>query len=1377
MKRSQDIFQTVKTEGALLPPDLLRRIIEGDRDLQGLLPEDYHLVKSERINEAATRAWNRLQGVWQGFKDAIDKLPESEIGTSLTRERWLLILFQELGYGRLTTSKAYEIGGKTYPISHEWQSSPIHLVSFRQELDKRTPGRAGAARVSPHSLVQEFLSRSENHLWGFVSNGLNLRLLRDNVSMTRQAYIEFDLQAMMDSEAYSDFFLLFLICHQSRVEVPEGKSPEHCWLEKWYHAAAQQGVRALEQLRDGVQKAIEALGGGFLAYPGNAELREKLRSGALGTQDFYRQVLRLVYRLLFLFVAEDRELLLDPESPVEKRRLYNDHYSTLRLRRLAGKTRGTRHPDLWRALRLVLSKLHNGCPELALPALGSYLFSADATPDLNEQDIANVDLLKAFRSLAFTIDRNILRSINYRNMGPEELGSVYESLLEMHPEIHIDASNPGDRFRLTVVAGSERKTTGSYYTPTSLVNCLLDTALNPVLDEASRKSDSEKTLLALKICDPACGSGHFLIAAAHRLAKRLASIRAGEEEPAPEHYQRALRDVISHCIYGVDINPMSVELCKVNLWLEAIEPGKPLAFLDHHIKCGNSLLGTTPVLLREGITDDAFNPIEGDDKEFCSYYRKQNKKERQTGQAKLLAHDAMPWERLGNLPAAMMQLDRINDATLDGVAAKEKRYADYVKSAGYEYCKLWADAWCAAFVWKKNREFPYPITEEVFRRIERNPHTIPDWMKEEIKRLAKEYQFFHWHIEFPEVFHLLTEIDRDSQNGWKGGFDCVMGNPPWERIKLQEKEWFAQRAPEIANAPNAAQRKRMIENLNNTNAALYNAYHADLRKANGESCLVRDSGRFPLCGRGDVNTYTIFAELKRDLLNSNGRVGCIVPSGIATDDTTKFFFQDLMDTNSLASLYDFENSRGLFPGVHRSYKFCLLTLGGKSKQVKAGTDFVFFAHGVEDLSEKERHFTLTAEEIALLNPNTRTCPIFRSKKDAELTKYIYRRVPVLIKEARDGRPEENPWGIKFSTMFHMTNDSHLFRTREELETEGFVLKGNVFEKGEEKYLPLYEGKMIWQLDHRAASVDYKGALVQGRHDSVSTEVFQYKDYEFVAMPRMWINLLDTRQRIENHSNSLISFRDITNSESERTNIFTIIPNVAAGNNLPLITSLVGDSLLKIIFVAEITTFVSDFISRLKLGGNHMNFFLLKQLLHFSPQRYELKSQVNTNDINLNLIIFRTIELIYTAIDLEPFALDCGYNGPPFIWDEERRFMMRAELDALYFHLYLGDVNEWRSKGAEELLKYFHTPRDAVAYIMETFPIVKRKDEQKYGSYRTKETILEIYDEMAEAMLTGKPYQTRLDPPPGPPVDEEGNFIPLAKWDKDNWPRHVHRAKD
>ncbi|HEV58960.1 MAG TPA: type II DNA modification enzyme, partial [Phycisphaerales bacterium] len=439
----RNIFTTIKTEGGLLPADLLVRIAEGDPAVEGLTPEAYHLAKSERLNEAANRAWNRLKGAWEGFKAASQALPESDAGTTLTRERWLLILFQELGYGRLTTRKAYEIEGKTYPISHEWQATPIHLVSFRQELDRRTPGARGASRVSPHSLVQELLNRGENLLWGFVSNGLVLRLLRDNVSLTRQAYVEFDLQAMMDSEAYSDFFLLFLLCHQSRVEVPEGKTPEHCWLERWYNTSLREGTRVLDRLRDGVEQAIQALGGGFLAHPANQALRERLRSGDLTTQDYYRQVLRVVYRLLFLFVAEDRDLLLLPAEGdaalAAARELYIRHYSTQRLRRLAERRRSARHADLYRALRLVFGKLHTGCPELALPALGSFLFSPQSTPDLSDADIANADLLEAVRNLTFTVEGSVRRWGDYRNLRPGELGSGYESLLEMHPDVNLDA--------------------------------------------------------------------------------------------------------------------------------------------------------------------------------------------------------------------------------------------------------------------------------------------------------------------------------------------------------------------------------------------------------------------------------------------------------------------------------------------------------------------------------------------------------------------------------------------------------------------------------------------------------------------------------------------------------------------------------------------------------------------------------------------------------------------------------------------------------------------------------------------------------------------------------------------------------------------------
>ncbi|MDD4027395.1 MAG: N-6 DNA methylase, partial [Candidatus Shapirobacteria bacterium] len=560
------MFNNVRTEGAILPPELLQRLVSGDTTLEGLKPTDYHLSPGERLNEAATSAWNRMTGIWKTYKDIIDRLPEEAIGTTETRERWLLPLFQELGYGRLQTQRSIEIDSKLYPISHKAvEPIAVHLVSFKWDLDKRPNTHHSPLtshhlpKSSPHSLTQEFLNRSKEHLWGFLSNGYKLRILRDNISLTRTAYVEFDLQAMMDNDAYSDFFLLYLLCHQSRVEVKTDETgrtltPETCWLEKWYNTSITEGVRALDELRNNVQSAIESLGAGFISYPANAALRDKLRDGTLSLQSYYHQVLRQVYRLLFVFVAEDRDLLLPSDVPDATKQVYHKYYSTYRIRELARRKRGTQHSDLWQQLNLLFNSLYDGNVALGLPALGSFLFRAESTQDLADAALANSDLLSTIRFLCYTQKNNIFQPINYRNLGPEELGSVYESLLEMHPDINLEAGF----FKLNIVSGSERKTTGSYYTPSSLVNCLLDSALEPVIENALTPSPSpklgeggmglsspsleivlpspsleivlpspvlgegsgvrayhstkEERILALKICDPACGSGHFLIA-------------------------------------------------------------------------------------------------------------------------------------------------------------------------------------------------------------------------------------------------------------------------------------------------------------------------------------------------------------------------------------------------------------------------------------------------------------------------------------------------------------------------------------------------------------------------------------------------------------------------------------------------------------------------------------------------------------------------------------------------------------------------------------------------------------------------------------------------------------------------------------------------
>ena len=500
---ARSTFTTVKTEGGLLPADLLQRIADG-RDLPGLRAEDYHLLPGERLNEAINRAWNRCLGAWLSFDEQRRALSPTDTGTTLTRERWLLVLFQELGYGRLQVQRGglSAPDGASYPISHLWENTtPIHLVTFRQPLDKRSD-LATQVKRSPHSLMQEFLNRTPAYQWGIIANGLQLRLLRDNASLRRAAYVEFDLEAMMSGELYAEFSLLWLVCHQSRVErqavgsseIGSGEigesdddsdstpdsllpSPSACWLEIWSKQAADQGTRALGALRDGVAEAIQAMGRGFLAYPANTELRRRLQAGELAAQDFYQQLRRLVYRLIFLCVAEDRDLLLLPDAAAATRRRYLDFYSLHRLRSLAASLRGGPHADLYRQLRLLFVLLRQGYPALGLPGLGSTLFSDRATPDLDDLELANRDLLDALRALTFTAENNVRRAVDYRNLDSEELGSVYESLLELHPQVNVAAAT----FTLAGGAGSERKTTGSYYTPTSLVESLLDTALEPVV--------------------------------------------------------------------------------------------------------------------------------------------------------------------------------------------------------------------------------------------------------------------------------------------------------------------------------------------------------------------------------------------------------------------------------------------------------------------------------------------------------------------------------------------------------------------------------------------------------------------------------------------------------------------------------------------------------------------------------------------------------------------------------------------------------------------------------------------------------------------------------------------------------------------------------
>ncbi|MEU8264274.1 DNA methyltransferase [Micromonospora sp. NPDC048999] len=1325
------VFTAVHTIGGLLPADMLVRIAEG-RDVSGAKPADYRVVGSRSVRDDAERHWDYLKSVWQDLRGKLPVAPDAEAPadpTGLAVTQWLEPLFSELGFGRLTalaeTGITSDDGGKTFPITHRWTHVPVHLAPWNAGLDKR-PAAGG---IPPQSMVQECLNRSDAHLWAVITNGRQLRLLRDSNALATASYVEFDLEAIFDGELFSEFVLLYRLLHVSRFEVGEGAAPSTCWLEKWRTEAIAAGTRALDQLRKGVQDAITALGTGFLRHPDNGALRENVDPQAL-----HNALLRLAYRLLFLFVAEDRDALHHPDADEQARERYAAYFSSARLRTQARRRRGTTHSDLYQALRIVLDALGNekGRPELGLPGLGG-LFDHDTVADtpLDDLSLSNEYLLTAVRHLSQVRDPGSRRwrSVDYRNLDAEELGSIYESLLELVPK-----HSAVDRtFELVELAGNTRKTTGSYYTPSSLIECLLDSALDPVIDDAVKRAEQEATaagqpdpsdaivkeLLSLTVCDPACGSGHFLVAAARRIAKRVAAVRERNPEPTVDAVRHALHEVVARCIYGVDINPMAVELAKVSLWMEALEPGKPLSFLDAHVKCGNALIGVTPALLKRGIPDEAFIPTEGDDKKHAKALEKINVEERR-GQSSLfdIEDDAV---KVSNTSFAsnVRRIAGAPSGTLREVREQAEAYARWANSSDYVKALLLADAWCAAFMWIKQADAPRAVTHGIFGALE-DPtgRGASIATRDEIARLRHQYRFFHWHLEFPEVFS-VSEDDHDVSTvaGWAGGFDCLLGNPPWESVELKEQEFFARRHPAIAAVSKADSRKKLIAELRHEpdTLPLYEEYAAAKRAVYAESHFLRRSGRVPLTGQGNLNTYAVFSETARLLLASCGRAGVIVPTGIATDARTQYFFKDLVTNGSIAALYDFENAAPIFPGVHRSFKFSILSLAGHAMREPAAK-FAFFLQDPAELGDAGKSFTLTADEMKLLNPNTGTCPVFRSRRDAEITLRIYRRVPVLIKE---GDPNGNRWGVSVMRMFDTAHDSHLFHTREELESDGWTLTGNVFARGSAKMLPLYEAKMLHHYDHRWATYDENGGI----RDFTLAE---RQDPSAVVLPRYWVAEREVDERLASkhwQRGWLLGWRDICRATDERTMIDSILPRAAAPDGTLLMFpqhSVAG-------LVACLTSQVLDFAARQKVGGTHLKFFTTYQLPVASP------AQLAPHE---RFISDRILELVYTGYDTVPFARDLGDTGGPFRWDEGRRAIIRAELDALIFHLY-------------------GIPRDDVDYIMEAFPIVKRKDESKYGMYRTKELILAEYDRMAPAgvslthpLIEGENYRSTLTPPPG-----------------------------
>lgn len=1287
-------WPSLSLEGNLIAPAMIARIDQRDATEQA--PEDYAVRNGLTIREEISTAFR----VGQSHFDAFAKL---EAPSQDATRRFIVGLFKE-------TFGFHDLAPATAPLAMIASGRvPVVVVPPSETLDRRSPTLSVDRSRSPAFALQDYLNDSEEALWGIVTNGTHLRLMRDNASLTRPAYIEADLAQIFSTEDIASFAALWLIIHRSRFGAADTPATD-CPLERWREAGSREGEAARDRLADQVQIALKVLGSGFLEA--NPDLAAKLKSGEVNLTVWFNELLRLVYRLIFLMVAEDRNLLHPAKSKAEARALYVEGYSLAALRKQCYRAATwDKHHDRYEGIKIVFRALAHGQEALALPALGG-LFAEDRLPHLETARLRNRAFMEALYRLSWLADKAGMVPVNWRAMETEELGSVYESLLELQPQLGDDGKTLVFASEAAEQKGNQRKTTGSYYTPDSLVQALLDTALDPILDKTEAEADDPaKALLKLSVIDPACGSGHFLLAAARRIATRLARIRA-EGTPSLADFRHALRDVARSCIHGVDRNPMAVELTKVALWIETVDPGLPLGFFDAQIRCGDALLGVFDLkVLEDGIPDAAYKPLTGDDKDVAKFYERANK-DAKKGQGTFDFTGGRSDLPTAPLSAEFSDLRDLPEDTVEDVEAKAKAYRSLRKQDAYLRARMGCNLYTAAFLLSKTGEVPRGDSERIV------PTSQDVWLAVgqgkgrklimENAKAATQARALHWPLEFPDIMG-------------RGGFDVVLGNPPWDQIELDPEGFFATTYPEISTANKKSDKDKMIDQLMVDRPTLHAQYEEYCRTIWSLQSFIHGSGRFPTSSYGRLNTAPLFVELSAELICKNGRAGMVVPTSVATDSFNQKLFNKIFEEKRLASLFDFENRERIFPQVYYRVKFCLLTLGREEPEAR----FAFFLTQPGQLADPERSFVLSAEKITAINPNTRTTPVFRSRRDAELTAKIYESVPVFINETKGG--EGNAWGAKFQLMFMMAGASEKFRTASELQSLGLSRSGRLWSQekealtqesgsdatpgissGEtnsdtiaatESFLPLIEAKMVHQFDHRWAGFSDAG------NDATTFGAEKKSDPSFDPDPRYWVSNADVEERLRTVNWSrgwLLGWRDVANVVNERTTISCIFPRSGVGHSEPLMF-LEAELDLWLALCANLNSMTLDFVARQKVGGTHLTYGYIKQFPILAPEFYSAS--------RLEFVKSRALELTYTSHSLTPFARDLGHDGPPFAWDEDRRALLRAELDAFYARAYGLTRDE---------LRYILDPADVKGpdYPSETFRVLKEKEIRQHGEYRT-----------------------------------------------------------
>ena len=1374
-------YTSIHIYGHLLSDDILHNI-ERDNTLIGNRDQDFGMDIS--VSSAIDYVWSSLRNDWNFYKERAgnERLAGRDpYGTRRARDLMERLL-QSLGYKLDRQVANIEVAGTGYDISYTCQElgkMPFIVIGEnistdgsidtldKCSLDYRAKG--GMRKKSAHATMLEYLNATEN-VYGIISNGQILRIIRNSGQLVKLTYIEFDLRRMLEEDKYTEFCLMFRLLHASRFRT---SGDEPCVMERWFNMSIESGNRIRNGLSRAVQTTMETIGNAVLTSKGegNDALRRAFADGTMDAAQLNKELIHFIYRLLFLFIIEERGLVYQiPDSvdaPDYKQQcqwqdIYKKYYAASRLRRLSELSylKQRQYSDLWQGL---MDTFHLFEPDtfgekLGIKPLGGVLFGTETLHWLKQCQVSNRDLLAAFAALnEFTDERQQRVKINYSSLDVEEFGSVYEGILEMRPFVQPGVAASDWQFGF--VGGLDRQSTSSYYTRPDLVQNLIKTTLEPVIKEkmadCATTEEKVKALLNMKVCDAASGSGHIVLAMARTIAWYVCTLRTGEDNPASLDYRQALREVISRCVYAVDYNPDAVELCKVVLWIEGYCAGKPLSFLDHHIRCGNSVLGVADLqTLFDGVSDKA---LTAEDKDTLKALKKLNQEavkavngntgnEPTFGFENPFGIEEMSIAQIG-LADKIRFINHLPEETLEQEIVKQLRWQELMASARVDCLRRACDIYAYAFYHTVKADELYkdkggtdkeldleaevPYTKTVMRALQEieamecleKGEPLPTYyrqlsadFKTEVKRMAEEQRFFHWCVEFPEVF-AANKV-----------FDVMCGNPPWDKIKVEDKKWFESHGrADIVNAGTASQRKKAIADLPISDPILYKEYTKSLADAEALSRFVRLAGRFDLTATGDIDLYPMFAELC--LSFSREAWGLVLPTGIAVNDSNKAFFSKLIDENRLVSIYSFENEEKLFE-IHHSFKFCLLTCCSQ-KDTPHPVSGGFYLRRVDHLLDPRRIYTLQTSDFARLNPNTKTCPVFRTSRDAKLTAKIYRNSTILYNEITG----DNPWNVKFGSMIHMSNDSYLFRTYAQLTSQGATLNGNTFTTIDgETYVPLYEGKMIWHYNHHYGTWPTEGE----RPNSINTpSEDELANPDSCIMPWYWVPLAAVKDRLVKYDKDgnvvwewkhkwLFAFRDVTNSMTERTFIIAPIPDAkGVGHTATLLYAergcMPGASLY-----GMMSSLIFDYTTRQKIGGTHASINYVKQFPVLTPNQISSTMQWQ--------IVKRVAELCYFNHDMDGWASELWEEmseeqraelpqlgaQQPWVYNPERRAILQAELDAIFAHLYGLDTED---------LVYILAPEDICGKgcINETFRVLKDNELRQYGEYRTKRLVLEAWN--------------------------------------------------